>query len=97
MKVEYAAKAVDNSGTAIGVKCKDGILLAIEKLLVSKLLTKGTQRRIYTVATHAGMAVGGCIPDARQIVNRACDEAGNYKSVFCSHVFAVIRWTLVVV
>ncbi len=82
--MEYATKAVDNSGTAIGVKCKDGILLAVEKLLVSKLLTKGTQKRIYTVDTHAGMAVGGCIPDARQIVNRASDEARNYKSVYCS-------------
>ncbi len=83
--MEYAAKAVENSGTAIGIKCRDGILLAIEKLLISKLLMKGTQRRIHTVDMHAGMAVGGCIPDARQIVNRACDEARSYKSVLCSH------------
>jgi len=31
-QVEYAQKAVESSGTAIGLKCKDGIVLAVEKV-----------------------------------------------------------------
>ncbi|ONK61512.1 uncharacterized protein A4U43_C08F30700 [Asparagus officinalis] len=31
-QIEYAAKAVDNSGTVIGIKCKDGIVLAVAGL-----------------------------------------------------------------
>ena len=31
-QIEYAAKAVENSGTAIGLKCRDGIVLAVEKV-----------------------------------------------------------------
>lgn len=31
-QIEYASKAVENSGTAIGLKCTDGILLAVEKV-----------------------------------------------------------------
>lgn len=31
-QVEYAAKAVENSGTAVGIKCVDGIVVAVEKV-----------------------------------------------------------------
>ena len=37
-QVEYAGKAVDASGTVIAVKCKDGIVMAVEKMVRSKLL-----------------------------------------------------------
>ncbi|KAJ1399833.1 nucleophile aminohydrolase [Ochromonadaceae sp. CCMP2298] len=33
-QVEYAQKAVENSGTAIGIKCSDGIVLAVGKVLL---------------------------------------------------------------
>mmetsp|Transcript_40904 Transcript_40904/g.130680 ORF Transcript_40904/g.130680 Transcript_40904/m.130680 type:complete len:82 (-) Transcript_40904:709-954(-) len=54
-QTEYATKAVDNSGTAIGVKCKDGVVLGVEKLVISKMLVEGSNRRIHTVDRHAGM------------------------------------------
>ncbi|XP_042491069.1 proteasome subunit alpha type-3 [Macadamia integrifolia] len=31
-QIEYAAKAVDNSGTVVGIKCKDGIVMAVAGL-----------------------------------------------------------------
>ncbi|KAA1413306.1 cytochrome P450, partial [Nocardioides humilatus] len=36
-QVEYAAKAVENSGTVIGLRGKDGVVFAVEKLITSKL------------------------------------------------------------
>ena len=36
-KIEYANKAVENSGTAIGIKGKDGVVFAVEKIVTSKL------------------------------------------------------------
>ena len=41
--------------TAIGVKCKDGVVLALEKLLTSKMLVPGSNRRIFTVDRHLGV------------------------------------------
>jgi len=38
--VEYAAKAVESSGTAVGVRCKDGVVLGFEKLIISKMLVE---------------------------------------------------------
>lgn len=53
-QIEYAQKAVENAGTVIGIKCKDGIVLAVEKLVNTKLLVKGTNRRILNIDRHAG-------------------------------------------
>ena len=37
-QVDYACKAVDNGGLALGVRCKDGVVLGVEKLLAMKML-----------------------------------------------------------
>ena len=69
-QVDYACKAVDNGGLALGVRCKDGVVLGVEKLLAMKMLVPGANRRIAAVDRHAGMAGTGLAPDARQIVAR---------------------------
>lgn len=81
-QTEYAQKAVDNSSTAIGLKCKDGVVLAVEKLVISKLLVEGSNRRIHHVDRHAGVAVAGLLPDGRQMAARACEECNNYKQFY---------------
>ncbi|CAM9412453.1 unnamed protein product [Chrysoparadoxa australica] len=85
-QVEYATKAVENSGTAIGIKCKDGVLLAVEKLLLTKMLVPGTNKKIHTIAKHAGFAVTGMGADARQIVNRGREECEGYLDNYGSHI-----------
>eukprot|EP00697_Spironema_sp_BW2_P012948 gnl/Spiro4/29663_TR14553_c0_g1_i1.p1 gnl/Spiro4/29663_TR14553_c0_g1~~gnl/Spiro4/29663_TR14553_c0_g1_i1.p1 ORF type:complete len:265 (+),score=68.58 gnl/Spiro4/29663_TR14553_c0_g1_i1:43-795(+) len=81
-QVEYAAKAVDNSGIAIGIKCRDGIVLAVRKPIISKLMVPASNRRIWNVDLHVGMASAGFVADSRQIMNRAREEAKNYRSSF---------------
>lgn len=81
-QTEYAQKAVDNSSTVIGLRCKDGVVLAVEKLVISKLLVEGSNRRLFNVDRHAGLAVAGMLPDGRQVLNRAADEAQNYKKFY---------------
>lgn len=81
-QVEYAAKAVDNSGTVVGIKCKDGIVMGVEKLITSKMMLPGSNRRIHSVHRHSGMAVAGLAADGRQIVTRAKSEATSYERVY---------------
>ncbi|XP_039021158.1 proteasome subunit alpha type-3-like [Hibiscus syriacus] len=81
-QIEYAAKAVDNSGTVIGIKCKDGIVMGVEKLIASKMMLPGSNRRIHSVHHYSGMAVAGLAADGRQIVARAKSEATNYQRIF---------------
>ncbi|KAF7352942.1 Proteasome subunit alpha type [Mycena venus] len=83
-QVEYANKAVENSGTAIGLKVKDGVVLAVEKLVHSKLLVPGANRRIQTVDRHIGLATAGLPADGRTVANRARDEAAGYRDFYRS-------------
>eukprot|EP00271_Cylindrocystis_brebissonii_P014592 TRINITY_DN35990_c0_g1_i1.p1 TRINITY_DN35990_c0_g1~~TRINITY_DN35990_c0_g1_i1.p1 ORF type:complete len:252 (+),score=47.98 TRINITY_DN35990_c0_g1_i1:143-898(+) len=107
-QTEYAAKAVDNSGTGIGIRCKDGIVMGVEKLIVSKMLVEGSNRRIHAVDRHVGIAMAGLVADGRQVVNRGRAEANGYKSqygdpipikVLCDrlasyvHLFTLYWWT----
>ncbi|KAL3761553.1 LOW QUALITY PROTEIN: hypothetical protein ACHAW5_003101 [Stephanodiscus triporus] len=41
-QIEYAAKAVENAGTALGLRCADGVVLAVEKPLVNRMLVART-------------------------------------------------------
>ncbi len=52
--MEYAVKAVENGGTSIGIRCKDGVVLAVEKVVASKLLKPGANKRIGTIDSHVG-------------------------------------------
>ena len=81
-QIEYANKAVENSGTAIGIRAKDGIVLAVEKLVPSKLLVQGSNVRIQTVDMHVGMTSAGLVADARHLVNRARQEAKDYRETY---------------
>lgn len=53
--MEYASKAVENSGTVIGLRGKDGVVFAVEKLVTSKLYEPGANKRIFHVDEHVGM------------------------------------------
>lgn len=81
-QVEYAGKAVENSGTSIGLKCSDGIVIAVGKSQVSKMMVPGSNRRVFGVDGHVGIAITGYAADGRQIVNRAREEAKSYKETY---------------
>lgn len=84
VQVEYAIKAVENGGTSIGIRCKDGVILAVEKIITSKLLKKGANKRISTVDRNFGVAFSGLIPDGRHFVARAREEASSWRSLYKS-------------
>jgi 20S proteasome subunit alpha 7 len=82
LQIEYAQKATENAGTVIGIKCSDGILLAVEKLVQTKLLVPGSNKRIYTVDYHAGIASAGLIADGKHLAGRAREEAIAFRDTY---------------
>jgi 20S proteasome subunit alpha 7 len=66
----------------VGVRCTDGVIIGVEKLLSAKMLVEGSGRRIAAIDIHIGSASSGMLPDARQLVNRARDEAKAYRTNF---------------
>mmetsp|Transcript_40734 Transcript_40734/g.47370 ORF Transcript_40734/g.47370 Transcript_40734/m.47370 type:complete len:249 (+) Transcript_40734:44-790(+) len=78
-QVEYAVKAVETSETTIGVVCKDGVILGSEKLRITDLIVENTNPKNFTIDKKIGMSIGGRLPDGKNIVNRARDEAKGYR------------------
>jgi len=85
-QIEYANKAVENSGTALAIRGKDGVVFAVEKIVTSKLYEKGANRRIFNIDSHVGMAAAGLVTDARQLASIARDEASSYRQDYGSSV-----------
>jgi 20S proteasome subunit alpha 7 len=81
-QVEYASKAVENAGTALGLKCSNGVVLCVEKPLLNRMLLPSSSRRIHTIDSHSGVAITGFVSDGRQIVNRAREECSNYEETY---------------
>lgn len=50
-QVEYAMEAISHAGTVVGILAKDGIVLAAEKKVTSKLLEQDTSsEKIYSLS-----------------------------------------------
>jgi len=85
-QVEYAAKAVEKSSTALGIRCIDGVVLACEKQLLGKMAVQKSGKRIHTIDLYNGLAMSGMTADARQLVNKARSEALEYKNLYGSYI-----------
>jgi proteasome alpha subunit len=74
-QVEYAREAVKRGTTAIGIKCRDGVILLVDKRVSSKLLEPKSVEKIFQIDEHIGVATSGLVADARVLVDRARIEA----------------------
>lgn len=81
-QIEYADKAVEAGGSVIGLKCKDGVVIGVEKLVHNKLLLPTSGRMVHRIDGHSGIAYTGYGPDGRAIVPAAESECMNYKDYY---------------
>ncbi len=71
LQVEYARKMVRQGSTAIGMVCKDGVLLVADKRLVDRLIIPEAVEKIWKIDTHIGATAAGMVSDARVLIERA--------------------------
>jgi proteasome alpha subunit len=71
LQVEYAKEAVKQGSTAIGLVCKDGVLLVADKRIVDKLIVSDTVEKIFQVDDHIGATATGFVMDGRVLIERA--------------------------
>lgn len=77
-QVEYAQKAVDNGGTMVALKGKDGVVTAYDKLTPSKLYVEDANPRMMNASEYVGCALAGVYPDCRALLDYAVGEALKY-------------------
>jgi len=81
-QVEYAYKAVEKSGTIMGIVCVDGVVLGVEKQVTHKMLVPHSNKRIAAVDYHVALAQCGLAADARQLLNKGRSESQDYQSFY---------------
>jgi proteasome alpha subunit len=69
-QVEYAIETVRRGTLAVGIKNKDGVVLAVEEK-ARKLQVSDITQKIFQIDDHIGVAAAGYIPDARTQVDHA--------------------------
>ncbi len=69
-QVEYAIETVKRGTLALGIKSKEGVIMAVEELPRS-LQTADITQKIFQIDRHIGVAAAGYIPDARVQVDNA--------------------------
>jgi len=69
-QVEYAIETVRRGTLAVGIKSKDGVVIAVEEK-ARKLQVSDVTQKIFQIDDHIGVAAAGYIPDARTQVDHA--------------------------
>lgn len=81
-QVEYAREAVKRGTTALGIIYKDGVLLAIAKVVASKLLKSESIEKIFKIDDHIGAATSGLVADARRLIDYARESAQEERFIY---------------
>ena len=80
-QVEYAIETVRRGTIAVGIKSKDGIVIAVEEK-PRKLQISETAQKIFQIDGHVGVAAAGYIPDARSQVDNARFFSQSNKMIY---------------
>jgi proteasome alpha subunit len=80
-QVEYAIETVRRGTIAVGIKSKDGVVLAVEEK-ARKLQASDTTQKIFQIDDHIGVAAAGYIPDARTQVDHARYYAQSNRLIY---------------
>jgi len=80
-QVEYAIETVRRGTIAVGVKCKEGIVIAVEEK-PRKLQISDIAQKIFQIDDHVGVAAAGYIPDARSQVDNARFFSQSNKMIY---------------
>ncbi|KAI8086390.1 nucleophile aminohydrolase [Halteromyces radiatus] len=81
-QVEYAIEAIKLGTTAIGIQTSEGVILAVEKRVSSKLLEASSIEKIMEIDVNLGCAVSGMTADARTMIEHARVAAQNHRFAY---------------
>lgn len=71
LQVEYAKKTVRQGTVAIGMVCKDGVLIVADKRIIDEFIVPSSLEKVFQVDDHIGATASGILSDGRVLIERA--------------------------
>ncbi|KAH8289134.1 hypothetical protein KR054_000873 [Drosophila jambulina] len=93
LQVEYAQNGVHRGSTAVGIRCYNCVVLALEQRELMPLQMEHTAQRIFPVDTNIIMSYAGISPDARALLARARSECQRLRALNDAEPVSVRRVT----
>ena len=89
LQVEYAKKTVRQGSTAIGMVCRDGVLLVADKRIVEKLIIPESVEKIFKIDDHICATASGILSDARVLIERGQIKAQQHSVTYDSPIDSI--------
>ena len=86
LQVEYAKKTVKQGTSALGIVCKDGVLLIGDKRLLDKLVVSKSIEKVFKIDDHVVAVATGYLMDGRVLIERAQLMAQQHKITYDTEV-----------
>ena len=84
-QIEYALKAIKNSGPALAIHYKKGVIIATEKQTSSSLLLPPKHgEKVFRIDDHLFVVVSGLTADANYLIEYLRKQGQNYRYTFDS-------------
>jgi len=82
VQLEYALNRVANGSPALGIKAKNGVVLATEKKVSSPLMDDTSFRKVENLNKQTGCVFAGMMADFRVVLRKSRKEAEAYALTF---------------
>ena len=82
LQVEYTKETIRHGTSALGIICKDGVILVSDKRVNEKLIISESVEKISEIDDHIAATSTGLVMDARVLIERAQLIAQQHKMVY---------------
>jgi proteasome alpha subunit len=82
LQVEYAKKTIRQGSTAIGIVCKEGVLLLTDKRFANRLIIGESVEKLFQIDGHLGATISGFVSDGRILIEKARIKAQQHRVTY---------------
>lgn len=82
MQIEHALQTVSRGDPSLGIKAKNGVVIATEKKVPNPLMDETTFKKIENMCSGVGAVYAGMPADYKVLLRKGRKRAQNYKAIY---------------